>query len=214
MARLPPTDAAAPAPSSQEMRVRLALSRQASCSYHIKPPRLSRLEWWRQTILVTGGAGYIGSLMVHALVDADESVFMRDNLSTGLRFPDPEQHLHPARRRNRVKQVIFSSTAAVYGNPQQIPVREDAPTVPISPYGTSKLMSEIMLHDPGKAYGLRFVVLRYFNVAGADPKLRTGQSTPAATHLIKVARARNCLPSCSISEHLQLLSEPFKPNNC
>jgi len=66
-------------------------------------------------------------------------------------------------------------------------VREDAVTAPISPYGTSKLMSEIMLHDAGKAYGLRFVVLRYFNVAGADPKLRTGQSTPLATHLIKIA---------------------------
>ncbi|MGH9809308.1 MAG: UDP-glucose 4-epimerase GalE, partial [Terriglobia bacterium] len=86
-----------------------------------------------------------------------------------------------------VQQFIFSSTAAVYGNAEQVPVREDAPAVPISPYGTSKLMSEIMLHDAGKAHGLRFVVLRYFNVAGADPKLRTGQSTPAATHLIKVA---------------------------
>jgi UDP-glucose 4-epimerase len=66
-------------------------------------------------------------------------------------------------------------------------VREDAPTAPISPYGTSKLMSEIMLHDAGMAHGLRFVILRYFNVAGADPRLRTGQATPAATHLIKVA---------------------------
>jgi UDP-glucose 4-epimerase len=86
-----------------------------------------------------------------------------------------------------VKQFIFSSTAAVYGNAEQTPVREDAPTLPISPYGTSKLMSEMMLHDAGKAHGLRFVILRYFNVAGADPKLRTGQSTPLATHLIKVA---------------------------
>jgi UDP-glucose 4-epimerase len=86
-----------------------------------------------------------------------------------------------------VKQFIFSSTAAVYGNADQMPVREDAATSPISPYGSSKLMSEIMLHDSGRAYGLRFVVLRYFNVAGADPKQRTGQSTPAATHLIKVA---------------------------
>ncbi len=86
-----------------------------------------------------------------------------------------------------IKQFILSSTAAVYGNPQNIPVAEDAPTAPISPYGSSKLMSEIMLHDAGKAYGLRFVILRYFNVAGADPKQRTGQSTPAATHLIKVA---------------------------
>ncbi len=86
-----------------------------------------------------------------------------------------------------VQQFIFSSTAAVYGNAEQVPVREDAATAPISPYGTSKLMSEIMLHDAGKAHGLRFVALRYFNVAGADPKLRTGQSTPNATHLIKVA---------------------------
>jgi UDP-glucose 4-epimerase len=86
-----------------------------------------------------------------------------------------------------VREFIFSSTAAVYGNARDVPVREDAPTAPISPYGTSKLMSEIMLHDAGKAHGLRFVILRYFNVAGADPRLRTGQATPAATHLIKVA---------------------------
>jgi UDP-glucose 4-epimerase len=86
-----------------------------------------------------------------------------------------------------VKQFIFSSTAAVYGNSDQETMREDAPTVPIAPYGTSKLMSEIMLHDAGKAHGLRFVILRYFNVAGADPKGRTGQSSAGATHLIKVA---------------------------
>ncbi len=86
-----------------------------------------------------------------------------------------------------MQQFIFSSTAAVYGNAEHVPVREDEPTAPISPYGTSKLMSEIMLHDAGSAHGLRFVVLRYFNVAGADPQGRTGQSTPQATHLIKVA---------------------------
>jgi UDP-glucose 4-epimerase len=86
-----------------------------------------------------------------------------------------------------VKHFIFSSTAAVYGNPTQIPVSEDAATTPMSPYGTSKLMTEIMLHDVGAAHGLRHVILRYFNVAGADPQLRTGQSTPGATHLIKVA---------------------------
>ncbi len=193
------------------------------------------------TILVTGGAGYIGSHMVHNLVDAGESVVVLDNLSTGFRFLIPgavpfvagstgdralvtktiHQHgvtaiIHFAAsivvpesvadplayyRNNTmntctlldaaieagVRQVIFSSTAAVYGNPQHVPVREDAPTPPISPYGSSKLMSEIMLHDAGRAYGLRFVVLRYFNVAGADPKQRTGQSTAGATHLIKVA---------------------------
>ncbi|MEJ2375935.1 MAG: UDP-glucose 4-epimerase GalE [Pseudolabrys sp.] len=193
------------------------------------------------TILVTGGAGYIGSHMVRALVDAGESVVVLDNLSTGFRFLIPGSvpfvvgstgdrelvtktiHRHGvsaiihfaasivvpesvrdplAYYRNNtmntctlldtaieagVRQVIFSSTAAVYGNPQSVPVREDAATAPISAYGSSKLMSEIMLHDAAKAYGLRFVVLRYFNVAGADPKLRTGQSTPMATHLIKVA---------------------------
>jgi len=193
------------------------------------------------TILVTGGAGYIGSHMVHELVDSGEPVVVLDNLSTGFRFLVPgkvpfvvgstgdralvaetiERHsvnavIHFAASivvpdsvrdplgyygnntmntcalldtaiRGGVRQFIFSSTAAVYGNAETVPVREDAPTAPISPYGTSKLMSEIMLHDAGKAHGLRFVVLRYFNVAGADPKLRTGQSTPNATHLIKVA---------------------------
>src|SRR5665811_1595399 len=199
------------------------------------------------TILVTGGAGYIGSHMVHELVDAGEPVVVLDNLSTGFRFlvpgkvpfvagstGDRELVAQTLRRHGvtaiihfaasivvpdsvrdplayysnntmntcalldvaikaGVQQFIFSSTAAVYGNAEQVPVREDAPTAPISPYGSSKLMSEIMLHDAGTAYGLRFVVLRYFNVAGADPKLRTGQSSPAATHLIKVASATfNC----------------------
>jgi len=193
------------------------------------------------TILVTGGAGYIGSHMVHELNDAGESVVVLDNLSTGLRFLIPGEvpfvtgstgdrdlvgevirtHrvtaiIHFAAsivvpdsiadplgyyRNNTmntcllldaavaggVKHFIFSSTAAVYGNPEQTPVREDVPTHPISPYGTSKLMSEIMLHDTAHAHDLRFVILRYFNVAGADPKGRTGQATPAATHLIKVA---------------------------
>src|SRR5664280_2048307 len=193
------------------------------------------------TILVTGGAGYIGSHMVHELVDAGEPVVVLDNLSTGFRFLVPgkvpfvagstgdrelvaqtiTRHgvtaiIHFAASivvpdsvrdplgyysnntmntcalldvaiKAGVQQFIFSSTAAVYGNAEQVPVREDAPTAPISPYGSSKLMSEIMLHDAGMAHGLRFVVLRYFNVAGADPKLRTGQSSPAATHLIKVA---------------------------
>jgi UDP-glucose 4-epimerase len=193
------------------------------------------------TILVTGGAGYIGSHIVHALCDGGEPVAVLDNLSTGFRYLIPsavpfvvgstgdrdlvtkalQQHsvteiIHFAAsivvpesirdplgyyRNNTmntcllldaaveagVKHFIFSSTAAVYGNAGERAVRESDPTTPISPYGSSKLMSEIMLHDVGRAHGLRFVVLRYFNVAGADPKLRTGQSTPAATHLIKVA---------------------------
>jgi UDP-glucose 4-epimerase len=193
------------------------------------------------TVLVTGGAGYIGSHMVHELVDAGESVVVLDNLSTGFRFlfpasvpfvagstgdrelvaktirkydvtaiihfaasivvPDSVNDPLGYYRNNTmntcalldvaieagVRQVIFSSTAAVYGNAEESPVREDSATMPISPYGSSKLMSEIMLHDAGRAHDLRFVILRYFNVAGADPQGRTGQSTPAATHLIKVA---------------------------
>jgi UDP-glucose 4-epimerase len=86
-----------------------------------------------------------------------------------------------------VRRFIFSSTAAVYGNPAGVPVTEDAPTRPLSPYGASKLMTEIMLHDVAAAHTLQFVVLRYFNVAGADPALRCGIAVPEATHLLKVA---------------------------
>jgi UDP-glucose 4-epimerase len=193
------------------------------------------------TILVTGGAGYIGSHMVHALADAGENVVVLDNLSTGFRFllppgvplivgstgdrdltarvmrehrvdaiihfaasivvPDSVRdplgyyrnntlntcNLIDVAIANGVKHFIFSSTAAVYGNAERVPVREDDPKAPISPYGSSKLMSETMLRDAGFAHGLRYVVLRYFNVAGADPQGRTGQATPQATHLIKVA---------------------------
>src|SRR6267143_2124487 len=193
------------------------------------------------TILVTGGAGYIGSHMVHALADAGEAAVVLDNLSTGFDWAIPKQvplvvgetgdqplvanliakHaidtiIHFAAsivvpesvadplgyyRNNTansraliecavkggVKHFIFSSTAAVYGNPAQVPVGEDDPVMPMSPYGSSKLMTEIMLRDAGAAHGLRHVILRYFNVAGADPRGRTGQSTKGATHLIKVA---------------------------
>jgi UDP-glucose 4-epimerase len=193
------------------------------------------------TVLVTGGAGYIGSQMVNELRDAGERLVVLDNLSTGHRFAVPDgvplivgetgdqslvtklirEHgvdeiIHFAAsivvpdsvrdplgyyRNNTansraliecavkggVRRFIFSSTAAVYGNPTTIPVPEDAPSQPISPYGWSKLMTEIMLGDAGRAYGLSHVILRYFNVAGADPKNRTGQSSPMATHLIKVA---------------------------
>ena len=86
-----------------------------------------------------------------------------------------------------VKQFIFSSTAAVYGEPSIVPVPEDLPLNPINPYGRSKLMTEWMLQDAARAHDLRYVALRYFNVAGADPRGRSGQSTPNATHLIKVA---------------------------
>src|ERR1700722_10566541 len=193
------------------------------------------------TVLVTGGAGYIGSQMVNELHDAGERVVVLDNLSTGHRWAVPDgvplivgetgdqplvsklirEHgigeiIHFAAsivdpdsvrdplgyyRNNTansraliecavktgVHRFIFSSTAAVYGNPTTIPVPEDAPTQPISPYGWSKLMTEIMLGDAGRAHGLGHVILRYFNVAGADPLKRTGQSSPTSTHLIKVA---------------------------
>ncbi|MEA2987605.1 MAG: UDP-glucose 4-epimerase [Alphaproteobacteria bacterium] len=86
-----------------------------------------------------------------------------------------------------VRHFVFSSTAAVYGNPERVPVAESAPLNPMSPYGSSKLMTEIMLKDVAAAHPLRYVALRYFNVAGADPMGRTGQSTIGATHLIKVA---------------------------
>lgn len=86
-----------------------------------------------------------------------------------------------------VDRFIFSSTAAVYGNPDQVPVPEDAPTRPLSPYGSSKLMTEIMLHDTATAHGMSYVVLRYFNVAGADPQARMGLATVGATHLLKIA---------------------------
>jgi UDP-glucose 4-epimerase len=86
-----------------------------------------------------------------------------------------------------VRNFIFSSTAAVYGTPKQNPVGEDAKLEPMSPYGSSKLMTEIMLGDTARAHDFRYVALRYFNVAGADPQGRSGQSTPRATHLIKVA---------------------------
>ncbi|MDB5627021.1 MAG: galE, partial [Tardiphaga sp.] len=178
------------------------------------------------TVLVTGGAGYIGSHTVHALVDAGESVVVVDNLSTGFSAFIPEgvplfigdaadeslvENVIAAHRvdsiihfagsvvvsesmrdplgyyRNNtmttrsllntavtcgIRRFIFSSTAAVYGNPDDVPVREDAPTRPLSPYGFSKLMTEIMLHDVAAAHGIDYVALRYFNVAGADPKGR------------------------------------------
>ena len=193
------------------------------------------------SVLVTGGAGYIGSHMVHALVDAGEPVAVIDNLSTGFANVLPEgvplavgdagdeslvtsviaehgvdsiihfagsvvvpesmrdplgyyrnntmttQSLLKAAIRSGVGRFIFSSTAAVYGSPEHVPVREDAPTRPLSPYGSSKLMAEIILHDVASAYGVKYAALRYFNVAGADPRGRTGLATVGATHLLKIA---------------------------
>ena len=192
-------------------------------------------------ILVTGGAGYIGSHMVLELLDAGEKVVVLDDLSTGfasavhdgatfirgdagdpalvLRLiaehainaiahfaakivvsesaSDPlgyylgntvkSRNLIEAAVRGGVRHIIFSSTAAVYGNPRTNPVGEDAPLDPLSPYGRSKLMTEWMLEDAGRAHDLRHISLRYFNVAGADPQGRAGQSTARASHLIKAA---------------------------
>ncbi|WP_336987342.1 UDP-glucose 4-epimerase GalE [Altererythrobacter aquiaggeris] len=192
-------------------------------------------------VLVTGGAGYIGSHAVLALRDAGWPVAVIDNLVTGFRFavPDdvpfyegdiadadllariiaeqgigavmhfagsvvvPESVEQPLAyyENNTVKSralieavvkggvphMIFSSTAATYGIPAISPVTENTPAVPINPYGWSKLMTEQMLHDTAAVSDLNYCILRYFNVAGADPQARTGQSTAGATHLIKVA---------------------------
>jgi UDP-glucose 4-epimerase len=192
-------------------------------------------------VLVTGGAGYIGSHAVLALLDAGWPVAVIDNLSTGFRWAVPEQaafyqgdledldllarifseqgtravmhfagsiivpesvsdplkyyHNNTAKSRGLiaacveagVPHFLFSSTAAVYGIPESSPIPEDAPTRPINPYGMSKLMTEAMLRDTAAAHPLNYGALRYFNVAGADPRGRSGQSTAGATHLIKVA---------------------------
>lgn len=193
------------------------------------------------SVLVTGGAGYIGSHMVWKLLDRSEKVVVIDRLSTGfdwavadaaqlvvgdigdqalveetIRAHDVDAIIHFAGSiivpesvadplgyyenntvrsraliesavRTGVKNFIFSSTAAVYGSPERMPVTEEERTLPESPYGTSKLMTELMLRDTALAHDFRYTALRYFNVSGADPAGRTGQSTKGATHLIKVA---------------------------
>ena len=196
-------------------------------------------------VLVTGGAGYIGSHAVLALKDAGWPVAVVDNLTTGFRWAVPEgvpfyegdiedgallarifaeqgmadgygavmhfagsiivpesvenplKYYHNNTAKTRallsaavaagVAHFIFSSTAATYGIPEVSPVTEDCPQLPINPYGMSKLMTEFMLADVARAHPLNYCALRYFNVAGADPAARTGQSTAGATHLIKVA---------------------------
>lgn len=193
------------------------------------------------SILVTGGAGYIGSQVVLELQGRGESVVVLDNLSTGRRDAVPEgvpfcigdfgdqslvsglisthridEVMHFAASivvpdsirdplayyyNNTVKscalldvvvranadRFVFSSSASVYGSSIQGPVAEETPLNPSSPYGSSKMMTELMLRDVAAASRLKYVALRYFNVAGADPLLRTGQAGPNATHLIKVA---------------------------
>jgi len=193
------------------------------------------------TILVTGGAGYIGSHMVLDLLETGEEIVVFDDLSTGFPWLVPQgvtlvegdigdkallshviadhqidaiahfaakivvpdsmsdplgyylnntskaRTLIEAAVEGGVKHFIFSSTAAVYGETREMPVTEESPPAPVSPYGRSKLMVEWMLEDASRAYGLNAMILRYFNVAGADPKGRSGQATPRATHLIKTA---------------------------
>ena len=195
----------------------------------------------RLPVLVTGGAGYIGSHAVLALLDAGWPVVVIDNLSTGFEWavPDsatfvrgdiadqdlvgrliaehdigaiihfagsiivPESVENPLKYhenntaktrsllesavKNGVRHFLFSSTAATYGLPERVPIDEQSRTQPINPYGWSKLMTERMLADVAFAHPLNFCALRYFNVAGADPEGRSGQSTAGATHLIKVA---------------------------
>lgn len=211
------------------------------------------------SILVTGGAGYIGSHMVHELLDAGEKVVVLDNLVTGFRQAVPDaatfvlgdigdedlvrtliakyaiaeiihfagsvvvpdsvsdplgyylnntvrsRSLIAAAVAGGIEKFIFSSTAAVYGNPVSVPVREDAVPAPMSPYGTSKLMTEMMLADTARAHKLRYTALRYFNVAGADPKGRVGQSTRGATHLIKVA----CETASGKRDHMDVFGTDY-----
>jgi UDP-glucose 4-epimerase len=192
-------------------------------------------------VLVTGGAGYIGSHAMFALKDAGWTVSVIDDLSTGVRraVPDdvpfyegsiadaalvkrifaeqgiqaimhfagsivvPESVEKPlayygnntvathalmcASVEAGLKHILFSSTAAVYGAPEKVPVAEDDPKEPINPYGASKLMTERMLSDASAAHPFNYGALRYFNVAGADPEGRSGQQGKGSTHLIKVA---------------------------
>ncbi|MGA1770390.1 MAG: UDP-glucose 4-epimerase GalE [Steroidobacteraceae bacterium] len=215
-----------------------------------------------EAMLVTGGAGYIGSHVVRQLAERGERVIVLDNLSTGhaeavlggelvvgdtgdvalvnrllaqhgiktiLHFAAhivvPESVANPLKyyRNNTantrtllecaveagVRQFVFSSTAAVYGLPQGGSASEDTPTAPINPYGWSKLMSEWMLRDVSASTPMRHVVLRYFNVAGADPGGRIGQSTPEATHLIKVA----CQHAVGMRPHVSVFGTDFETDD-
>ncbi len=213
----------------------------------------------KPVVLITGGAGYIGSHAALSFLEAGFGVIVVDDLSTGRRSAVAagaefvEGDAGNAATMNRVmadenvaavvhfagsivvpesvekplmyydnntcaalrlirccveagiKTFLFSSTAAVYGMPAVIPVCEDSPTQPINPYGWSKLMVEYILRDTAAAHGLRYAALRYFNVAGADPQGRIGQSTPKATHLIKVA----CEVAAGRRDHMKLFGTDY-----
>jgi UDP-glucose 4-epimerase len=135
--------------------------------------------------------GVIAQHQVESIVHFAGSVVVPDSMRDPLAYyrnnTMTTRSLMNAAVKGGVNRFIFSSTAAVYGNPDQMPVPEIAPTRPMSPYGSSKLMAEIMLHDVASAHGMNYVALRYFNVAGADPQARIGLATIGATHLLKIA---------------------------
>jgi UDP-glucose 4-epimerase len=136
-------------------------------------------------------AAVIAEHKISSIIHFAASVVVPESISDPLRYYRNNTvnscRLLDVAVRNGVQHFLFSSTAAVYGNPPSVPVTEETPTVPLSPYGSSKLMVENMLRDAARAHNFRYMILRYFNVAGADPALRTGQATQGATHLIKVA---------------------------
>ncbi len=211
-------------------------------------------------VLITGGAGYVGSHAVLAFREAGYAVVVLDDLSTGRRDAVPSdvdfvegdagdrEHVGDLMRAHRIMAVvhfagsivvpesivdpltyyrnntcvsrnliqacveegvgrfIFSSTAAVYGAPDKLPISEDAPTSPINPYGASKLVTEWILRDTAAAHDFVYAALRYFNVAGADPSGRSGQSTPNATHLIKIASQA----AVGRRDHVEIFGEDYE----
>ena len=212
------------------------------------------------SVLITGGAGYIGSHAVHNLLNLNEKVVIYDNLSTGLKaavakeaqfiFGDirdgellarvmkdhkvesvmhfaaksvvPESVSQPleyyennvigtlqllkACQKAAVKEFIFSSSASVYGAAEIVPIKEESPLSPSNPYGFSKLMGEKMIQDMSQAHGLKYVILRYFNVAGAKKDISNGQRTENATHLIKVAAEA----ACGLRENVDVYGDDYK----